>query len=155
MSGGASWLLPALTIIVGWYVVHRLSATRDRDKARREMIAKALDGIAESLATIHDTARKYHLEERDQAEELHLKNALQDFSMCLVGLANVCAEKEALARCNRDAGALRRAITGEHFEDEHELPLEASAPQLQVIAEAYLNAKRNLLQLKYAQFPLT
>lgn len=156
MNGGSVWLA-GLLVIVGWAVVHTLTARRDRDKARREMVSKAIDGIAESLSKIHEAARHYHLEERNVPAELQLKNSLQDFSMCLVGLGPVCAakEREALGRCNRDAGTLRRAITGKHFEDEHTEPLEPGAEQLQDIAEAYLNAKRNLLQLKYAQFPLS
>lgn len=154
MSGAAGWAT-GLLLIVGWVVVHWLSSARDREKARREMISKALDGIADTLGEIHGGARSYHLHDRDRSAELQLKNSLQDFAMCLVGLAPICAERDALARCTRDAGALRRAITGEHFEDEHLGPLESGSTQLQLMAEAYLNAKRNLLQLKYAQFPLS
>lgn len=157
MSAGQlllSWLVQALTVVVGWVVVHKLSAARDRDKARREMLAKALDGIAESLSEIHESARTYHLSPREPKDELRLKNALQDFSMCIIGLGNICENKAALARSNRDAGTLRKAVTGEHFEDEHVGALESGAPQMQIIAEAYLSAKRNLLSLKYAQFPL-
>lgn len=158
MSAGQllfSWFIQALTVGIGWVVVHKLSAARDRDKARREMLAKALDGIADSLSEIHEAARNYHLSEREPKDELKLKNSLQDFSMCIIGLGNICDNKAALARSNRDAGALRRAITGEHFEDEHTEVLDSGDPQMQIIAEAYLNAKRNLLGLKYAQFPLT
>lgn len=154
MNGAGGWAT-AVLVIVGWVVVHLLSAARDRDKARREMISKALDGIAESLSAIHDSARGYHLSARDFGAELRLKNSLQDFAMCLVNLTHACAEKDQLGRCIRDAGGLRRAITGKHFEDEHLIPLESDATQLQWMAEAYLSAKRNLQLLKYAQFPLS
>lgn len=157
MSAGgefASWLGQAVVVGFGWWVIHRLTASRDRDKARREMVAKSADQISANLDTIHGDARGYHLKVRDAAVEVRIKMALQDASMHLVGLSEISKDGDTLARCRAEISALRRAITGEHFEDEHDGPLAETSQQFQRIADAFLRAKRGLLKLKHLQFPV-
>ena len=149
-----AWLGQAFVIGLGWWVVHRLSAARDRDKARREMVAKSVDGLADGLSGVLTDARDYHISVREVSRELKIKMTLQDLAMRVAGLAEVCADEAFLAPCRADIAALRRAITGEHFEDEHLGPLPDAARQLQSIAEAILRAKRSFLRLKHRQFPL-
>ena len=145
----------AVIVVVGWWVVHQLSSARDRDKSRRELVAKSADALADALGPLLIEAREYHLTARDVARELQLKMALQDLSMRASGLSEVCSDESFLAPCRGDIGGLRRAITGVHFEDEHLEPSGATDSQLQVVAEAVLRARRSLLRLKHRQFTLT
>jgi hypothetical protein len=142
----------AVVVVAGWWVVHQLSTARDRDKARREMVAKSADLIADGLGPIILEAREYHLRQRDVARELKLKMGLQDLAMRATGLSQICADEFLLAACRSDVASLRRAITGSHFEDEHVEPLAESADQLEAVAESMLRAKRSLLKLKHHQF---
>ena len=147
------WLGQLTAVGLGWYVVHRLSAQRDRDKARREMLAKSADGLTDALLVILSDARDYHLKDRDRKLELKLKMSLQDLAMRVQGLSDICTDEKELAACRAAVAALRRAVTGLHFEDEHFNPLPDSDRQLEDIAEAVMRARRQLLRLKHLQFP--
>lgn len=149
-----AWLGQAAVVGFGWWVIHHLSAKRDRDKARREMVADSADHIAEQLDEVHAFARSYHLNDRDSGAEIRIKMTLQDASMHAAGLSDICGDGVTLARCRAEISAMRKAITGEHFEDEHLGPLRESDEQFQRIADAFLRAKRCLLQLKHLQFPV-
>lgn len=153
MTFGA-WAGQALVVVLGWAVVHWLSARRDQDKARREMLSKALDSLVDDLTELHQKARKYHISDRDESEEIVLKMSLQDVTMLLVSLNTLnSAKPEYLANCRSTVLQLRRAITGDHFEDEHLAPLPPSSRQLESMGAAFLSAKRAALAAKHAQFP--
>lgn len=147
------WLGYVVVIVVGWVVVHVLSNRRDRDKARREMLATSVDDVSRALTELIGDARAYHLESRDKAREVKLKMTLQDLGMRLTALDDLDSEHTNLARCRGDLGVLRRAITGAHFEDEHLAPMDESDQILQEIADALLRCQRSLLTAKHAQFP--
>ena len=147
------WLGQAVVVGFGWWVVHVLTTSRDRDKARREILVDSADGLGESLSALFLEARAYHLASRDVASELRIKMTLQDLAMRATGLSELCRDEAKLAPCRSDIATLRRAITGKHFEDEHLVGIKEADQQLQSIAEAVLRAKRSLLQLKHAQFP--
>lgn len=148
-----TWLGQAAVVGLGWWVVHRLSASRDLDKARRELVAKSADGLSDAVTVLLGEAREYHLASRDVACELRIKMTLQDLAMRITGLSEVCGEEMTLAPCRAEIASLRRAITGQHFEDEHVGPLADMDGQFQSIADATLRAKRSLLKLKHRQFP--
>lgn len=147
------WLGQLTAVGLGWYVVHRLSAQRDRDKARREMVAKSADGLTDALLVILSESREYHLKDRDRKLELKLKMSLQDLAMRVQGLSDICTDEKALAPCRAEVAALRRKVTGRHFEDEHIDPLLDSDRQLEDMAEVVMRARRQLLRLKHLQFP--
>ena len=147
------WVTQALVVGVGWLVVHRLSAQRDRDKARREMVAKSADSLVDAVTSLLVEAREYHLSERDVGKELRIKMALQDTAMRASSLSEISQDESVLAPCRADIAALRRAITGAHFEDEYEGALAESESQFQEIADAVSRTKRSLLRLKHRQFP--
>jgi hypothetical protein len=155
MSGGGFWVFvgQALIVVFGWLVVHKLSAKRDLDKARRELVARSADDLSSALNNVLTDGIRYHRSERDQTSELHLKMTLQDLGFRVSELSQICTEGALLARCRADIAATRKAVTGKHFEDEHEGPLPESDPQLQSIADAVLRAKRSLLSIRYKQFP--
>jgi hypothetical protein len=105
-------LIQAGSIIIGWIVVHRLSARRDRDKARREMIAKAADALSDEITKLFWIARDYHTKVRDIGVEDNIKMMLQDISARTTLLADISkdsAERAAIpcrrnqARCAREA----------------------------------------------------
>ncbi len=144
----------AFVVVFGWVVVHRLSTSRDFDKARREMVAKSADSLIESSVALLTDARAYHLATRNIPTELKIKMSLQDLAMRTNGLSEICADKPTLASCRTAIAASRRAITGLHFEDEHEAPLDESSGQLDDIADCVLRTKQCLLNLKHSQFGL-
>lgn len=148
------WVGQAVVVGFGWFVVHRLSAARDLDKARRELVAKSADGLSDALNTLLADARAYHLETRSIPAELQIKMALQDVTMRTIGLSEVCSDAAALAQCRADLALIRRAVTGQHFEDEHFEPLPESDQQFQAIGDGVFRAKRSFLKLKHLQFSL-
>ena len=146
------FIAQAAVVGIGWWIVHRLSVARDREKARREMVAKSADGLIESAGVLLADARAYHLALRNTANELKIKMTIQDMAMRVVGLSAICADNTTLAACRAAIAASRRAITSAHFDDEHDAPLEDSNPQFDEIAESVLRTKRCLLKLKHTQF---
>jgi len=148
------WVGQAVVVVIGWAVVHRLSAARDRDKARREMVVKSADQLIDALGTHLSAAHDYHLKARDVDAELKIKMAIQDMAIRAQGLSDVLKDEQALATCRAEVALVRRTVTGQHFEDEHEGALSENAPQVQAIADAVLRAKRAFLRLKHSQFAL-
>lgn len=147
------WLGQALVVVIGWVVVHKLSATRERDKSRREMVVRSADHLIDALSAHLFDAHKYHLSERSVEEELKIKMTLQDMAMRASGLSEIVRDELLLAPCRTEIAGVRRSVTGRHFEDEHEGPLPESSEQVQAVAESVLRAKRALLRLKHRQFP--
>lgn len=142
----------AITIVVGWVVVHRLSITRDRDKARREIVARTTDSLSDNVDTLLIDAQSYHLSSRAQDCEIKIKMNLQDISVRLGSLTGICAHTNELVSCRSLVINLRQAITSQHFEDEHQDSLFAGNQQIQDIAAAALRLKQALLHLKHCQF---
>jgi len=142
----------SLLVIGGWYIVNKLSVTRDMDKSRRDMVAKSADSLIEAASKILTKAREYHLEDRNESKEIELKMELQDCSQRINELDIICSDKSIITRSRSCFTELRKAITLEHFEDEHTQPLTNKDLQLQKIADAVLKTNRALLQMKYIQF---
>jgi hypothetical protein len=146
-------LVQVVSVAVGWYVVHRLSAARDRDKARRDLLVKAADSLSEDTGKLLTVAREYHTKGRDRAVEDNIKMTLQDISARTNLLADISLEAKELASCRSAILAFKKAITATHFEDEHEIALEPGTQQLQSIAAEGLKVKQCFLKLKHKQFP--
>jgi hypothetical protein len=151
-SGVLPFIGQAVTVVGGWVVVHKLSVARDRDKARREMVAKSADTLNDQVALILLDANKYHQEVRDVGLEIKLKMSLQDASARINALSAICNNATELAYCRSAALNLKQSITGQHFEDEHTTPLIASDLQVQAIAAECMRLKQALLKLKHVQF---
>lgn len=149
----AGWsLLQGVLIMAGWWAVHVLSARRDRDKARREMRAKAAEGAATQATALMEDAFAYHTSERDEALERRIKVRLQDLGHEIEALRASGADGRELGACRAALIALRRSVTGQHFEDEHEQAWPHAAPGLTDVIGAALNLKRRLLAFRFAQF---
>lgn len=151
-TGFWSFLGQVITVVGGWVVVHRLSTARDRDKARREIVAKSADSLSDQVGEILLDAGKYHQNPRDVGLEVKLKLALQDLSFTTSALNLICDRTADLTACRCAVVSLRQSVTKEHFEDEHAAPLAHSAQQLQVIAAEAMRLKQALLRLKHSQF---
>lgn len=149
-----SFLGQAITIGVGWYVVHLLSARRDRDKARRDMLSKSADELADDSKKLLLLARAYHLGERAVAKETEIKMSIQDMALRTSALSQICNDDSVLSACRAGVQALRRSTTGKHFEDEHTGPLNEADDQFQSIAADALRAQQAFLKLKHLQFPV-
>lgn len=148
-------LIPAVLIIVGWLVVHSQTAARDKEKARREVIAETSDALASQVSSILSIARTYHLSERDLEREVTIKMLLQDLSLQTSELSEICKDGATLGSCRSAIRSLRRSVTGQHFEDEHDGPLRSGHEQLECIAADVVRAKQMLLRLKHRQFAKT
>ncbi len=117
------------------------------------MVAKSADQLIEALSAHLVLAHEYHLSPRNSAAELKIKMAIQDMAMRAAGLSEISSDEAVLTPCRTEIAGVRRAVTGGHFEDEHDGALKESNKQVQDIAEAILRAKRAVLRLKHAQFP--
>lgn len=147
-------LIQTGAIVIGWVVVHRLSAARDRDKARREMLVKAADSLSDEIGKLFIGAKDYHSKARELAQEIVLKMTLQDLSARTNLLSDICGDQKELASCRSAILALKKAISAVHFEDEHNEPLDLGSPQIQSIAAEALRAKQSFLRLKHRQFSI-
>ena len=107
----AKTLIQTSAIIVGWVVVHRLSAARDKDKARREMLSKAADTLCEDVGKLFHSAKDYHLTERDKSLEINLKMTLQDISMRTSQLVDITTEPKEIKICRKALIDLKKTIT--------------------------------------------
>jgi len=155
-AGQPAPLWPAVVqaglIVAGWWAVHALSARRDRDKARREMRAKAAEGLGTRVTALQEDCLTYHTSERDEKLERKIKAGLQDLGYELEALRTSGAEVATLAACRAALVGLRRAATGRHFEDEHQGAWPHAAPELSDMAGAALDLKRRLLAFRFSQF---
>jgi hypothetical protein len=149
------FLLQAFIVGFGWLVVHKLSSARDKDKLRREMLAKTADGLSEDLNKLLTQARDYHLKVRDKNVEVTIKIMLQDLSMRTVFLSDLCNDKDELRRCRTALINFKKSVSGMHFEDEHTEALEINDHFFEVMALEYSKVKSAFVKLKHKQFPPT
>lgn len=151
MSPVAQTFLQALIVVLGWVVVHRLSAARDGRKLRIEVTLRTIDGLSASLNALLELSRDYHASPRDVSREIRIKVALQDFSGSLRALRRVVVSDASQTVCERCITPLRQAITGAHFEDEHDVPLPLTDELVEGIAAEISKAKNALALLRNDQ----
>lgn len=150
-----AFLAQAIIVVVGWIVVDKLSARREMEKARREILARSADELATTVDRLMLDSRSYHLSARDERTEIGLKMALQDVALRTAALSDLCGDIAQLGACRSGAASFRRAITGTHFEDEHSEPLSLHSEQLELIASEALRARQSYVKLKHRQYSLT
>lgn len=150
-NGFLTWLGQAAVIAVGWYVVHKNTAQRDKEKTRRDVLVKIADTLSDDVGKILSIARDYHIKPREVSIELKLKMDLQDLAMRVSAISDIYDDQALLGLARGNVGALRRAVTGAHFEDEHTQPLSDNDRQHLLIVEAVLDLKRTLVKIKNRQ----
>lgn len=144
--------IPSFLVIVGWIVANNLAKNRERDKARRDMIAKSADSLCDLIDKIFETATEYHSSSRDKKLETKLKISLQDLTERVSSLSQITQDCDEPQGCIESVVEFRQAISRSHFEDEHLGPLDSNVVY-ENIASTALALKRSLVALKHAQFP--
>jgi hypothetical protein len=146
-------LLQFLLIIIGWIIVHKLTSRRDIDKSRRDIITASVDKLCEQINYIVEKSHEYHTSERSVARENEIKRNLQDLSIRASSLKDLINDN----KCQPvwlNVRKLKQAITGTHFEDEHQKAITDLDSQFEMIAEYEMSLKRALFDLKHSQFDL-
>jgi len=141
-----------LVIVLGWIVVHLLSARRDREKVRGEMLVKSADNICLQMSELLLLARSYHTTDRSVEAEQRIKMTIQDAAQSVVGLRAIAKSQENVKKCLKAVREVRESITGMHFEDEHVGPVADNDQVLERMASAVMRAKLCLTNLKHGQF---
>jgi hypothetical protein len=146
-------LIQTFAIVIGWIVVHWLSSKRDRDKSRRDIVGKALDGLGDDVTKFFSVAIKYHTNERDPSAEVIIKMTLQDIMARVNMLSDISHDETIIVLCMDALLQLKKTVTGKHFEDEHITSLSMTDSQVELIAADVLVVKQQFLQLKHRQYP--
>lgn len=149
-SSGLGIYGPA-AIIVGWYVVHRLAIARERDKFRREAIAREVMDLCASTSDLLSKSITYHCSDRDAVHERALA-AL--FDRLALRIQHLPTRDGPIGNSAAVSAAIifKQAATGIHFADEHEGPL---APADEIVANIQLAAyslEQGLLQIRSTTF---
>lgn len=147
-------LVSAIFIIFGWVIVHKLTAKRDLEKSRRDIVVSSIDKLCEQINVVVQDAQIYHLNSREIGKENNIKRNLQDISIRASALKDIIA----IDSCQpiwTNLKSFKQAITGQHFEDEHIEVLSNQNDQFELIAEYELALKRSLYDLKHTQFKLS
>src|SRR5580698_9380143 len=96
----------AAVVIIGWGIVHLLSARRDTQKARKDLVAGTSDALVAQITELFGSAREYHTKPRDIAVENHLKMTIQDIAQSMTGLKSMIEDRVSLGYCNSLARGL-------------------------------------------------
>jgi hypothetical protein len=148
-------VLQVLGLILGWVIVHKLAVDRDLNKERRSLVSDAAAAQIEKVNSLLIDARKYHIGERSEEVEQAIKMALQDIAESVGALREFVKDSSVVKRAQGAVKSLRIAITGRHFEDEHDGPLRDPHVILETIALESLRTKRALLALQHVQYRQT
>ena len=140
-------------IVIGWAVVHFASRSRDRDKARRELIVKAVDGLSDQVTKHFSVALAYHSSpSRDLTKEIELKIGLQDLSRQTQFVNGTMRPTRDGVQSSDLLNAFKKSVTGVHFEDEWMSALLPNSEQLNLIAASALALRTYYAETKYEQF---
>jgi hypothetical protein len=142
--------LPSFFVIFGWVVVHKLTVHRELEKARREIKAKALDDLSTKIDRLFEDARSYHrAQTQDTIKASSIKSILRDIA---VNLAEMNSLFENLSACSFQLIVLRKAITGNNFDNSRSDDATVRDSILEEVARSSLEMKRRLLSEKYRLF---
>ena len=131
-SGLASTMLPsavsALLVVVGWFVVNKAQANRERRKQIREHVADLCDDLdeLETLTIGYHTATRVEAKEQEIISKL---GRLEKASFMLPRFVEAqwrlfkAVRPRKLKMDGRRLQVLRKAMTLNHFGDEHTSPL--------------------------------
>lgn len=145
---------PALLVIVGWIVVNSLTIKREKEKSRREMIAKSADELCVAVDKLFEYSNEYHSSERNKKLEDKIKITQSDISLRVSSLLQITDDKINLTNCLSCVVKLRQTVSGKHFEDEHSGSI-GDGQIFEDIAEATLAMKRCLVELKHSPFSIS
>lgn len=133
-------LFSATVVVAGWYVVHRVQANRERRKHIREYVA----ALCDDLEVLEALAISYHTHNREVAKEQELISKLGRFEKACFTLPHFlesqkffkAVPEEKLKIDAQLVQVLRKAMTLNHFGDEHTSALNDQDPFIQEIGLA-------------------
>jgi len=144
VGGSLSLFIPTvvsgLLVILGWFVVNRNQANRERRKQIREYVL----GLMEELSELESQIFKYHTEVRDKSVEQIFILRLTRFEKSCARLPEFSGRQFFLKAVKKDdlevspaiIQKMRRAMTLRHFMDEHDGAVEHTESILEEMAIA-------------------
>lgn len=116
-------IVSAIVVVIGWFVVAKTQANRERRKQIREFASDLMD----RLGALEKLAVGYHTSERNQTNEHEIISKLARFEKACNSLPDFvdgqrffgAARKIALEVDAKKIQQFRRAMTLNHFADEH------------------------------------
>lgn len=144
-------VIALVAAIIGWYVVHRLAIAREREKFRREAVAKEAIEICTLTSVLLDKSITYHCGIRDEILERELKSLFDRLSLRIQHLPTV---RDTIRNVPATSAAImfKQAVTGIHFEDEHEELLAPSDAIVAGIQIAAYKLEEELLGIRATAF---
>lgn len=116
--------ISAVLVVVGWIVVNKAQGNRERRKQIREYVVT----LCKDLAALEVMAIEYHTKPREEAKEQQIISNLGRFEKACALLPRFLESQkysvkavrpETLIIDSRRIQVMRKAITLEHFGDEH------------------------------------
>jgi hypothetical protein len=116
-------LVSAVVVIIGWIVVNKAQANRERRKQIREYVA----GLRSDLDALEKLVIGYHTSEREMPTEREIISRLGRFEKACSSLPRFLNSKSLIKAIKQDQlkvndehlQKLRKAMTLNHFADEH------------------------------------
>lgn len=142
----------AVLVVVGWYVVNKAQSNRERRKQIREYISD----LCENLEEIEALAITYHTTERAEEKEQEIISKLGRFEKACSILPQFTESQKYLkavpaSKLSVDAKLLqilRKAMTLEHFGDEHSGALSRRHDHIQNLELASDNVQEALEKIR-------
>ena len=142
----------AAVVVIGWGVVNRLTQSREKDKARREMASRECDAIFALVDAFFSKSYEYHTTGRKLQDELFMKMEITHISYRVLNLQALNISATTISSLLSTLIRLKIAATGNHFEDEHEGAMSQDSAELGDMAEASISMKRQLIEVKSELF---
>ena len=147
-------LISGILVISGWIVVNKAQANRERRKQIREFGA----GLMKDLTELEKSVIEYHTNLRDTAVEQALISKLARFEKACGLLPRFVASQRVLKAASADQlkidprviQRMRKAMTLEHFSDEHDEPISNVDPLIQGIEIAASEVQEALESVRLA-----
>lgn len=148
----AKFFAQAAVVVIGWWVVNRLTQSREQEKARKDMASKECDALSVLVDSFFAKSYEYHTTGRRVRSELLMKMEITDISYRLSNLNKLSIPPGTISALLTTLIRLKIAATGNHFEDEHMGAMNQEAVELADLAEASISLKSQLIEVKSALF---
>lgn len=143
-----------ILVIIGWFVVNKTQANRERRKQIREFIADLLD----RLGDLETLVVEYHTTERNQSKEHEIISRLTRFEKACESLQDFVAgqcfspavKKSLLEIDAKKIQVLRRSMTLNHFSDDHTATIPHESELVQELELAVCSVIEELERIRIA-----
>lgn len=144
----ATVIIGVLIAVTGWGVSHILTVRRDGDRFRREVLGKEVDMILAMVANTFDMALEYHTQDRNICLERKILIAIDRLSHRVQNLPLTRLDQEQKSRAVERIIDYKIAITGKHFEGDHDGPIEGESNQLALCQFRAAELESTILELR-------